>query len=583
MAEQNPPTTRNWRQPRFVVFALALLAAVVVVRLVAAARQPPQSSVHPITAAYINAMTDRPSAARAAVIDALVRSVSDVLGKLDLLYLTAAHSEDALLDVVNPRQFRLTRVGNPDFQVDHGIRGDGQFSAFNTGFVPDKDAKRAKLNSIEMGVFVVSNDYALDDPSMAEAGNDYTLVKALETMLLTGAPTTVAARSNRPNTFRTSPGAVTTAAGLTSVARSIAAGATVSTQRLFRDARELAVSGGDAVSLGSLPYYVGGANTGGPGGFSTRQIGAFYVGASLSDDERTRLFNALTTYLQTIGAYDPASIPGGPSPNPGPDPYGPSSDVAWTEAYAGTPLDMSALAPSFGDEFNSVRTIGVDGGGRPWSAPVHAKVGFAEFLGPDAPKSPFSANDGVLRIRMSTERGAWQTGHMQTSDSRGEGFAQQYGYFEMRARMPPPGTYGAWPAFWLYSQALYTDPKATKAEIDVIEYYPAEDSTGHHATLHLRPADDYQVGQVSQHWQKGEYNRIPALADGGWHTYGALVTQDLIIIYFDGLEQKRIPTVKEYRVPLYMLVSLQGLPEQASSARSPIDLYVDYVRAYKLR
>ena len=215
MAEQNPPTSRNWRQPRLVVFVL--LAAVVVVGW-----SPPRdcrsaTNIHPITAAYINAMTDRPSAARVAVIDGFVTSVPDVLGKLDLLYLTAAHSEDALLDVVNPRQFRLTRVGNPDFQVDHGIRGDGQFSAFNTGFVPDKDAKRAKLNSIEMGVFVVSNDYALDDPSMAEAGNDYTFVKALETMLLTGSPTTVAARSNRPNTFRTAAGAVTTAAGLTSV------------------------------------------------------------------------------------------------------------------------------------------------------------------------------------------------------------------------------------------------------------------------------------------------------------------------------------------------------------------------------
>jgi hypothetical protein len=280
--------------------------------------------VNRITAAYINAMTDRPSAARAAVIDGLVTSVSDVLGKLDLLYLTAAHSEDALLDVVNPRQFRLTRVGNPDFQVDRGIRGDGQFSAFNTGFVPDKDAKRAKLNSIEMGVFVVSNDYAIDDPSMAEAGNDYTLVKALETMLLTGAPTTVAARSNRPNTFRTSPGAVTTAAGLTSVARSIAAGATVSTQRLLRDARELAVSGGDAVALGSLPYYVG-ANTG-PDGFSTRQIGAFYVGAS-RDDERTRLFNALTTYSRPSAPRSPRFPEGHPQPgtDPGPSAMSPIS------------------------------------------------------------------------------------------------------------------------------------------------------------------------------------------------------------------------------------------------------------------
>jgi hypothetical protein len=169
---------------------------------------------------------------------------------------------------------------------------------------------------------------------------------------------------------------VTTAAGLTSVSRSIAAGATASTQRLFRDGRELAVSGGEAVALGARPYYVGGANTGAQDAYSTRQIGAFYVGASLSDDERTRLFTALTTYLQTIGAYDPRRFPAS-RPQPGTDPCGPSADVAWTEAYAGTPLDLSTLAPSFADEFNSVRTIGVDGG---WQALVGAgprQVGFA--------------------------------------------------------------------------------------------------------------------------------------------------------------------------------------------------------------
>ena len=86
MKEHDSPSGRRWRQPWLVVFGL--LAALGVVRMVTAARLPAfgQQNVHPITAAYINAMTDRPSAARVAVIDALVTSVPDVLGKLDLLY-----------------------------------------------------------------------------------------------------------------------------------------------------------------------------------------------------------------------------------------------------------------------------------------------------------------------------------------------------------------------------------------------------------------------------------------------------------------------------------------------------------------
>ncbi len=97
---------------------------------------------------------------------------------------------------------------------------------------------------------------------------------------------------------------------------------------------------------------------------------------------------------------------------------------------------------------------------------------------------------------------------MQTSDSAGNGFAQQRGYFEIRCRMPLPGTKGAWPAFWLYSRALYTQPSQTRAEIDIIEYYPGNDPRGHHSSVHLRPGVPYIDGEVSQHWSDSDYTTV---------------------------------------------------------------------------
>ncbi len=250
---------------------------------------------------------------------------------------------------------------------------------------------------------------------------------------------------------------------------------------------------------------------------------------------------------------------------------------------AGPAIDMTGLVLTFDTTFATdadLKTITVAGGGGPWSAPVRPTVGGARFASPIEAVSPFTISDGALRIRCEQVNGAWQTGHMQTCDFAGTGFAQRRGYFEIRAKFPPAGTQGAWPAFWLYDRAFYTDPTQRKVEIDVIEYY-ATDAKGHHSALHLRPPARPRPDEtLTVEWFRSCYNGVPALADGQFHTHGVEITADWVIIYFDRVEIKRMPLVADFDVPFFMLVSMQLNPDEAAKAVGPIDLFVDYIRAW---
>jgi hypothetical protein len=150
---------------------------------------------------------------------------------------------------------------------------------------------------------------------------------------------------------------------------------------------------------------------------------------------------------------------------------------------------------------------------------------------------------------MSAEPAGWQTGHMQTSDSRGEGFAQQHA--EMRAHAAAREMGRLARVLVVFTGAL-PDPNHEGDRCH--RAHPGEDAGTTARCIFGRRRLPVQV----QHWQKGEYNR-PALADGGWHTGRSHAGS--IIIYFDGLEQKRIQTLPEYRVPRHA-VSLQGCPSR---------------------
>jgi hypothetical protein len=253
----------------------------------------------------------------------------------------------------------------------------------------------------------------------------------------------------------------------------------------------------------------------------------------------------------------------------------------WSEEHAGDVLSLDGYKLTFSEEFDS-NTITDDGGKGPWFAPVHADVSVTLWDKPSAKTDVYSVSDGVLRIRAyQAANGTWHAGSIQTIDSKGKGFAQQYGYFEARMRFPAKP--GAWCAFWLKSQVEDWDRTVVRPEIDVVEWYGG-DPKGHHETVHLwpPPAQLLKPGQLAKHWYLSNYTGMHSLLDYEWHTHGVLLTPEFVIMYVDRKEVSRFPTLGEFKTPLYPLVSLTLYKQDLDKARPPIDLLVDYVRVYSL-
>jgi hypothetical protein len=238
-------------------------------------------------------------------------------------------------------------------------------------------------------------------------------------------------------------------------------------------------------------------------------------------------------------------------------------------------LDLRGYRLTFDEDFRGPLSVSAWGPGTRWIAhtPYGGDFGDAAFADPEE-GFPFTTKDGVLRIEAKRVGGRWRSGLLCSVDTKGEGFAQKYGYFEMRAKFPKgPGT---WPAFWLMGVPQLKEPRGretlTQVEIDVVEHYGVGPNALH-TTLHL-------WGPGDSHWAEGDTALVAGMTEG-FHTYGVLVEEDFIRFYFDGVELRKDRTPKEAKVPLYLMVDLAlggGWP--IDKTPDPSHLLVDYVRAY---
>ena len=194
-----------------------------------------------------------------------------------------------------------------------------------------------------------------------------------------------------------------------------------------------------------------------------------------------------------------------------------------------------------------------------------------------------SVGDGALRLTARPEvvvvggsatyeysSGMVTTGHAKHDDPDPSRFEFQYGYAEIRARLPEGR--GLWPAFWMLPSTQKSLP-----EIDVMEVLGQEPDVLHF-NFHYR--DD-----TGQRQKDDSSITTPKLSDD-WHTYAVEWSPERIIWYFDGVEQWRYDDAAHVpNEPMYLILNLAvggnwpGNPDE--STRFPAELTVDYVRVWQ--
>ena len=180
--------------------------------------------------------------------------------------------------------------------------------------------------------------------------------------------------------------------------------------------------------------------------------------------------------------------------------------------------------------------------------------------------NPFSISNGVLTITAAPTPTAdiqdlygykITSGVLTTQHS----FSQEYGYFEIDAKIPTaPGT---WPAFWLLPSSGAWPP-----EIDVME-------------------SDGGRGVVTQSIHTTSANTISTVATNlmgtanQFHTYGVLWDPQHITFYIDNVETAQYATPADMHQAMYMLLDLAATPNAPLSS-FPANLQVNSINVYSL-
>jgi beta-glucanase (GH16 family) len=248
------------------------------------------------------------------------------------------------------------------------------------------------------------------------------------------------------------------------------------------------------------------------------------------------------------------------------------------QAHAeGGELDLCPLERAFTDDFNDLSISAWDIGDKRWIAhtPWAGDFGDAQFTDPQD-GFPFTAKDGILSItaRKDTE-GKWRSGLIASADPHEKGFALQYGYFEIRAKMPSGP--GVWPAFWLGTSEP-RNRKEPSLEVDIIEYYghsPEAFQSAYHI-WHKNPVrSDHELHSTSV--------KPESLSDE-FHVYGAQVDPENITYYLDRKEIWKVKTPVEHKMPLLLMANLAlGSGWPIDKTPNPSVMAIDYIHAYKFK
>jgi beta-glucanase (GH16 family) len=242
-------------------------------------------------------------------------------------------------------------------------------------------------------------------------------------------------------------------------------------------------------------------------------------------------------------------------------------------AQAQAEFKIDDFEMTFTEDFDKIDVSAWGDNGSRWIAhtPWNGDFGDAKFADP-VDGFPFTVKDGILQIEARKDSdGQWRSGLLASTNAKGEGFSQKFGYFEARMKLPPGK--GVWPAFWLIGvdRANYT------AEIDVMEYYgrvPWEFSSGYHVWRESHGGKNSTGG----HWTTVKDGTL----NNEFHNFGVEILPALTTFYLDRKPIWSFETPPEFQVPFYPLVNLAlGSGWPIDETPNPSVLLVDYIHVYK--
>lgn len=161
----------------------------------------------------------------------------------------------------------------------------------------------------------------------------------------------------------------------------------------------------------------------------------------------------------------------------------------------------------------------------------------------------------------------------------------KYGYFELRAKLPPPNC-GNFPAFWLWAHT-----SRGYSEIDIFEHIVNNED--HDSYKKVSGTNYWSIGDSIKSNSAGTYtlnsNELPLTE---FHTYSIEWSPKMIIWYFDGkpygslLYDSRVADQLMALKVNYAIDDWKGKGDIIESCHDttafPLDMVIDYVKVYKL-
>jgi hypothetical protein len=193
------------------------------------------------------------------------------------------------------------------------------------------------------------------------------------------------------------------------------------------------------------------------------------------------------------------------------------------------------------------------------------------------------AQNGELTVKTRRADG-WKDSNASTGGKK----TWTQGYFE--TRMKWTSSQGAWPAFWLFSQAQQngtTSASLQTSEIDILEG-DGTVSTGYNTALHKNTGDGFGIAdQVcpSNNWHQDlGYGNITT----DYHIYSLLWTTTTVTWYFDGHQIATCPVwANSTNQPMFLLLSMwpggaiSGRTTPSASGPAELTSLFDWVHVWQ--